>query len=185
MPQETAAARAFGPFLFRNRKPPYTMPVLEGSRRDLKVVAVHCKTGLAAARRSMLIHSVTAMAAVAHHGKLTYSARWACGDVAVDAVIVDDSAAHRSAFCTRCAGAKLKGAAVYRFFDTTGRLLYVGSTGDVYTRFRRHAAEALWWSFAASNRVERFAAITEARAAEAVAIRTEHPLHNKLLRNAS
>jgi predicted GIY-YIG superfamily endonuclease len=69
--------------------------------------------------------------------------------------------------------------AVYRFYDASGRLLYVGITANTTARWGRHKAKAAWW--ADRQRVEvtwhddRVAAATE----EYRAIRSENPIWNR------
>lgn len=68
--------------------------------------------------------------------------------------------------------------AVYRFYDGTGRLLYVGITHNLGSRFGSHERKAAWWveqqSVVVVWRETRSAAAAEERAA----IRAEGPLHN-------
>jgi predicted GIY-YIG superfamily endonuclease len=68
---------------------------------------------------------------------------------------------------------------VYRFFDRTGRLLYVGITYDPAERWKHHAAKTRWWRDAADNTLEWYGTRAEAERAEQVAIRYEKPLYNK------
>lgn len=69
-------------------------------------------------------------------------------------------------------------AVVYRVFDASGRLLYVGCTVDFAARLREHSAHAPWWVF--HDRVDstRYTTRGEAAKAEAIAITTEHPRWN-------
>lgn len=41
---------------------------------------------------------------------------------------------------------------VYRFYDSGGALLYVGSTGNLWYRFGQHAADREWWPDVAWDR---------------------------------
>jgi hypothetical protein len=41
---------------------------------------------------------------------------------------------------------------VYRFYDSQGVLLYIGSTGNLWHRIGRHAAEREWWAEVAWDR---------------------------------
>ncbi|HEY5835020.1 GIY-YIG nuclease family protein [Streptomyces sp.] len=43
--------------------------------------------------------------------------------------------------------------AVYRLFDTAGRLLYVGISADPERRWEQHAATQLWWHWVAGKTV--------------------------------
>src|ERR1700744_976753 len=45
---------------------------------------------------------------------------------------------------------------LYRFFDTTGNLLYVGITNNPSQRFKGHQKEALWFRNAALATLEHF-----------------------------
>jgi excinuclease UvrABC nuclease subunit len=72
--------------------------------------------------------------------------------------------------------------AVYRHFDATGRLLYVGSTGDPEARWKQHQRQSGWVmaGLVDSITVEWWPSRAEARAAERVAIRAENPVYNRL-----
>jgi predicted GIY-YIG superfamily endonuclease len=69
--------------------------------------------------------------------------------------------------------------AVYRFFDTGGRLLYVGIAYDPAERWKHHAAKTRWWKDAVDNTIEWYDTRPEAERAEAVALRYEKPIYNK------
>ena len=69
---------------------------------------------------------------------------------------------------------------VYRFFSQDGALLYIGSTGPSYERFRGHERTQPWWTDVASVTIEHHATREEASIAEMKAIGTEHPRHNKV-----
>lgn len=70
-------------------------------------------------------------------------------------------------------------AQVYRAYDAAGRLLYIGSSVCVETRLRAHERNhSYWWPFHARITRETFATEAEARAAERLAIATEHPRWN-------
>lgn len=66
---------------------------------------------------------------------------------------------------------------VYRFFDGTGCLLYVGVTARGAARVAEHGGTD-WWPDVASVTVEHFERKSQARSAESEAIKNEHPLHN-------
>ncbi|MHC3450833.1 GIY-YIG nuclease family protein [Streptomyces prasinus] len=68
--------------------------------------------------------------------------------------------------------------AVYRFFDKTGRLLYVGIAYDPAERWQHHAAKAKWWKEAVDNTIDWYDTRAEAERAEMTAIRYEKPIHN-------
>jgi predicted GIY-YIG superfamily endonuclease len=67
---------------------------------------------------------------------------------------------------------------LYRYFDAEGRLLYVGISFSAVARASQHRSEKGWWPDVATMTVERHDTRAEALAAEAIAIRTEKPLHN-------
>lgn len=68
---------------------------------------------------------------------------------------------------------------LYRAFDSSGQLLYVGISGHTATRFSQHRAEKSWWSDVAEIKTERFPNRLDAALAERDAIRYEAPRHNK------
>lgn len=68
--------------------------------------------------------------------------------------------------------------ALYRFYDASDVLLYVGITADLPTRISTHRKEKPWWTRVAHISVEQFETRTEALNAEATAIREEKPLYN-------
>lgn len=68
--------------------------------------------------------------------------------------------------------------ALYRFYDTTDQLLYVGITADPGSRWRSHAHEKPWWQHVAKITVETHPDRTTVLEAERAAIVTEKPLHN-------
>lgn len=68
-------------------------------------------------------------------------------------------------------------ATLYRYYDESGRLLYVGITGRGHKRTSAHGRGAWWWPLVA--RAEFFHADTwNVRLAERLAIWTERPLGN-------
>jgi len=75
-------------------------------------------------------------------------------------------------------------ASVYRAFDESGELLYVGMSSGPRERFNQHAKDRPWWDEVARIEVERFPTRAEAARAEVEAIRTERPLHNVVHANA-
>jgi predicted GIY-YIG superfamily endonuclease len=68
--------------------------------------------------------------------------------------------------------------ALYRLFDSEGRLLYVGIAFDPRSRLSDHARQKEWWPTVADRTIEWHATRTEAAAAEVTAIRSEKPLYN-------
>ena len=67
---------------------------------------------------------------------------------------------------------------VYRLYDEQDELLYIGLTGDVRTRLRRHAQTQPWWSAVRRITIETFDNTETAALAEKQAIRREHPRYN-------
>lgn len=68
--------------------------------------------------------------------------------------------------------------ALYRYWDTEGRLLYVGITNDPIRRRDQHSRDATWWPFASQYVVEWHHNRAAARRAESKAIRRERPMFN-------
>jgi predicted GIY-YIG superfamily endonuclease len=67
---------------------------------------------------------------------------------------------------------------VYRYFDASGRLLYVGCTTNMARRAVKHRYER-WFKFHTSVTVERYETLRQAIAAETLAIKTENAVYNK------
>lgn len=68
--------------------------------------------------------------------------------------------------------------ALYRFFDRSDVLLYVGITVDLAKRIKNHRKGKPWWTQIHNITVEHFDTRQEALDAERKAIRDEKPLHN-------
>lgn len=68
---------------------------------------------------------------------------------------------------------------VYRCFDRDGRLIYVGSTANLFGRLEQHRATSWWAPTVARVSAVSYPDGTSARAAERVAIRDEVPRWNK------
>ena len=68
--------------------------------------------------------------------------------------------------------------ALYRLYDATGALLYVGITTSLKVRMAQHAADKSWWPEVTRKTVTWCDDRAEAAKAELVAIRAERPLHN-------
>ena len=75
--------------------------------------------------------------------------------------------------------------ALYRFRDADGRLLYVGQTSNFGRRLQQHRNTKPWIDAVTRIDVEWFEFSNEARAAEAHAIESEHPLYNVPVNEAS
>lgn len=67
---------------------------------------------------------------------------------------------------------------LYRLYDHEGELLYVGITCRGPARFADHAIEQGWWPEVAATTQAHYPNRADAAAAEAEAIRTEHPRYN-------
>jgi predicted GIY-YIG superfamily endonuclease len=68
--------------------------------------------------------------------------------------------------------------AVYRLFDASGRLLYVGMGRNPLTRWASHAEQHAWWADVATYSVVWHDTRQEAAAEEREALRHEDPVHN-------
>jgi predicted GIY-YIG superfamily endonuclease len=67
---------------------------------------------------------------------------------------------------------------IYRAYDETGRLLYVGATSNLARRIKQHERGTPWWGDVADVDQEGYSTMSEALVAEADAINAESPLHN-------
>lgn len=78
--------------------------------------------------------------------------------------------------------------ALYRHFDSGGKLLYVGISISALQRFLGHRSNSEWVGQIATMTIEQCANIDEARERERAAIKAEKPLwniqHNKKRKNA-
>lgn len=75
--------------------------------------------------------------------------------------------------------------ALYRFYDNTDELLYVGITLDPGKRFKQHSTQKAWWSDVADITLQKFDSRIEVLAAEREAIKTESPRYNVIHNQAS
>jgi hypothetical protein len=75
--------------------------------------------------------------------------------------------------------------ALYRFWSTSGLLLYVGITKDPPKRLSQHKGDKPWWTEVATVTIENYGSREEASAAERAAIRSEEPLYNVALYDGS
>lgn len=69
--------------------------------------------------------------------------------------------------------------ALYRLLSKSGRLLYVGISGNPDSRWGTHSNNQPWWEEVADRKIEWFGSREAAAAAEVEAIRGERPLYNK------
>lgn len=67
---------------------------------------------------------------------------------------------------------------VYRMYDSTGRLLYIGQSVSLAERLGGHRSGSEWWPDVRTIKVEPHADSLAARSAEARAIATERPAYN-------
>jgi predicted GIY-YIG superfamily endonuclease len=76
--------------------------------------------------------------------------------------------------------------ALYRFYDETGALLYVGISSDPGRRFAQHRSDKPWWHAITEIRVQPMPSRKAALKAEREAIKNERPrfnvAHNEILR---
>lgn len=72
---------------------------------------------------------------------------------------------------------------LYRWFDATDRLLYLGKTGELGQRVSGHIARSQWMQFVARSTVERRQTPEELARDERTAIETEQPIFNKQYNN--
>jgi hypothetical protein len=68
---------------------------------------------------------------------------------------------------------------VYRHFDSSGVLLYIGMSSSAKVRYEFHKRKSPWFSQVVKWTLEEFDTRASAMAAEKAAIETERPLHNK------
>lgn len=69
-------------------------------------------------------------------------------------------------------------ASVYRYYDSTGVLIYVGITKRGLARNLEHASRKEWWPFVATQEVEHFRTVDEARCRERELIHQNRPPFN-------
>lgn len=68
--------------------------------------------------------------------------------------------------------------ALYRLFDRSGRLLYIGVTHDPEARWVQHSSKKEWWALVAERAVVWHDSRREAERAELAAIAAEQPAYN-------
>lgn len=74
---------------------------------------------------------------------------------------------------------------VYHVFDTSNRIMYVGCTSNIKTRFQMHKAKSPWFSEMARLRCRWFAAKSQALSFEERQIGRLRPPFNKTCRTKS
>jgi predicted GIY-YIG superfamily endonuclease len=67
---------------------------------------------------------------------------------------------------------------LYRFYDDSGQLLYIGISMTPWERFRQHRADKPWWDEIATITKENHNSREEVLSAEKEAIKAERPMHN-------
>ena len=67
---------------------------------------------------------------------------------------------------------------LYHLYDASGRLLYVGMTGDVDARMEQHAKAQTWWPLVDHRWVVTYPSRSACAAAEALTIHLLRPTHN-------
>lgn len=67
---------------------------------------------------------------------------------------------------------------VYRVYDDSRQLLYVGITWHPFTRWTEHARFRPWWDQVRYAHIVEYPDDRAARDAETTAIHTERPMHN-------
>ncbi|WP_028955902.1 GIY-YIG nuclease family protein [Sulfitobacter sp. 20_GPM-1509m] len=71
--------------------------------------------------------------------------------------------------------------ALYRHFDADGVLLYVGISNTVFSRLNSHMNQASWAEYISRIELQWFDDRDAALRAEADAITSERPVHNKMM----
>ncbi len=167
------------PFAYWGESAPYTA---EHPRFywQAQVVAVRSKTGLVAARRGGIAHLDDGVAAIFLGGRAQFGARFLCGSGSRDVAVLPNAKAY-GGICERCVDIAA-GLCVYRCYDASDALLYIGSTECRIKRLQIHGKRTSWWPEVADIKIQRFPTIFEASAAERLAILAENPLHNKIPR---
>lgn len=70
------------------------------------------------------------------------------------------------------------GPALYRYYDDTDRLLYIGISDELTGRVSGHSKGSPWMDFAVRSTITRYPSRAKAAAAEVEAIKSEQPLFN-------
>lgn len=68
---------------------------------------------------------------------------------------------------------------VYRYYDSSGILLYVGISRRLLNRMYNHELSSDWFRLASRVTLSHYATQEDAEQAEAIAIKTESPMFNK------
>jgi len=147
-----------------------------------RVLPARVRSGQGVGATNAVVHRVLSAAIVTDGEVSRLVARWACGSNSVNATPITGAETADYATCVHCtrAASVPTGPVVYRCYDESNDLLYIGSSIVLHSRIRSHRRTTAWWSDVHHIEAERFATEREARAAEVVAIIRERPLHNKV-----
>lgn len=74
--------------------------------------------------------------------------------------------------------------AIYRLYDASGQLLYLGLANDPERRWEEHSRSKFWWHLVARKEVAWYASREEAGRVEEEATASERPKHDMLWRRA-
>ena len=152
-------------FAYGDYPAPYAVEV-EGASIQVSPVRVKCRAG--AARKKMLAHVIDRAASVVIDGKVFYAAKWACRNThgSLDVIFLADPR-EAGAMCKPCfAGIANFSIGVYRIYDESGGLLYIGSSESINARVSHHKRNAPWRDRIAEVRLTEYASLAEATAAE-------------------
>jgi len=69
---------------------------------------------------------------------------------------------------------------VYRMYDNSNRLLYIGHSESALGRLGEHAEKQAWWPEVKVITLEQYSSYPEMRHAEEMAIQNEEPAHNQI-----
>lgn len=132
-------------------------------------------------RRGRFVHRIDTVTAVFRDDDLRFRVQWVCPVEASNPILLTEPGNRQQ--CGHCAS--LWQPVVYRVFDATGFLLYIGATCYYDRRMRQHAQRSPWWKHVEYiDRVE-CASAAEAFAAETEAIGSEDPAWNRRGRRAA
>lgn len=147
-----------------------------------QLLPTRIKSGKAASLKRGIAHMVAEAAIATDEHGAVLTARWECGGGSINAVPVVGGDSD-FATCANCADAARcpRGPVVYRCMAADDSLLYIGSSIDVRTRLRAHAMPggSEWWADVDRVDFEQYPTEATCRIAEAAAIRSEQPLHNR------
>lgn len=157
--------------------PPYRAPHAGYRDQIMPVVPVRSKTGIVAAKRGGRAHLDNGVAAIFEEGHARYAARFLCRGGSSNVNILADAEIY-GGICYLCVDAAA-GPCVYRCFDASKALIYIGCAERWLIREQAHQRRTPWWPDVADVKVARYRTIFEACAAERLAIDAEKPLHNR------